>query len=189
MIKTLTKTKPRTKGTSGIKKEFKNKNTNYYNITQEWLKKSNPSTPSIKDAISVTINNETFMVGKLNKIIHENNEVEVAKWLSKTFKENIEYLPNITEKEGIQCADYIFKNEFWDLKELIGNGKRTLEDAIKKKKKQASNFIIDITNSKMSKEELLKQAIKIYNGKSLKWIDKIILKKNNELIAVLKRKK
>ena len=28
-----------------------------------------------------------------------------------------------------------------------------------------------------------------YNGKSLKWIDKIILKKNNELIAVLKRKK
>ena len=160
---------------------------NYYNVTKLWLENSTPGKGTIKDATSVTINGEVFKVNKLNKIIHENNEVKVAEWLKKTFGGEIEYLPNITEKDGVSCADYFFKNEFWDLKELSGNGKRTLEDAIKRKKKQSSNFIIDISNSKMEKEELLKQAQKIYNSRSLDWVDKLILKKNDELIAVLQK--
>lgn len=41
----------------------------------------------------------------------------------------------------------------------------------------------------MTKVELLKQALRIYDGKSLKWVDKFILKKDDELIAVLQRKK
>lgn len=40
----------------------------------------------------------------------------------------------------------------------------------------------------MEKEELLKQAPKIYDSKSLKWVNKLILKKGNELIAVLQKK-
>ena len=164
-------------------------NTNYYDITDTWIKHRTINKGIIKDAISVTIDGKTFKVNKQNKITHENNEILIAKWLTKNLGGILEYLPNIKEEEGVQCADYLYKKEFWDLKELNGNGKRTLEDAIKRKKKQAHNFIIDITNSKMSKEELLKQAINIYDSKSLKWVNKLILKKNNELIAILKRKK
>ena len=105
------------------------------------------------------------------------------------FGGTIEYLPNINEDKGIACADYRYKGEFWDLKELNGNGKRTLEDAIKKKKKQSKNFIIDITKSQMTKEEILRQGIDIYSKHSLVWVDKLILKKDNELIAILARKK
>ncbi len=144
---------------------------------------------TIKNAKYVDINGKRYYVNDKNKIIHQKNEEGVAKWLKKRFGGKIEYLPNIGEKDGIQCADYLFKNEFWDLKELTGNGKRTLEDAIKNKKKQASNFIIDISNSKMTKNELLNQALKIYGGKSLRWVDKFILKKDDELIAFLQRKK
>ncbi len=161
---------------------------NYYNVTNIWLENSTPGKGTIKNATSVTINGEVFKVNKLNKIIHENNEVKIAEWLKNIFGGKIEYLPNINEKDGVSCADYLFKNEFWDLKELSGNGKRTLEDAIKRKKNQSNNFIIDITNSKMEKEELLKQAQKIYDSKSLKWVNKLILKKGNELIAVLQKK-
>lgn len=106
----------------------------YSNVTNIWLENSTPNKGKIKNATSVKINGKLFKVNKLNKIIHEKNEVGVAKWLKKIFGGKIEYLPTIGEQDGIQCADYLFRNEFWDLKELNGNGKRTLEDAIKTKK-------------------------------------------------------
>ena len=41
----------------------------------------------------------------------------------------------------------------------------------------------------MTKEEILRQGIDIYSKHSLVWVDKLILKKDNELIAILARKK
>lgn len=160
----------------------------YQDISKDWLK-NKTNNGLIKNAISVRLNNKIYRVNNINKIVHENNEVEVAIWLKNMFGGTIEYLPNINEDKGIACADYRYKGEFWDLKELNGNGKRTLEDAIKKKKKQSKNFIIDITKSQMTKEEILRQGIDIYSKHSLVWVDKLILKKDNELIAILARKK
>ena len=32
-------------------------------------------------------------------------------------------------------ADYLFRDEYWDLKNVIGDGKRTIKDLIKNKRR------------------------------------------------------
>lgn len=43
-------------------------------------------------------------------------------------------LPRINDPIGIMTADYLFRDEYWDLKNVMGNGKKVIEDLIKKKK-------------------------------------------------------
>lgn len=96
-------------------------------------------------------------------------------------------MPRINYPNGIMTADYFFKNEYWDLKTIKGSGKRSIEDAIKKKRKQSNNFIFDITNSKMELESLLFQIEKIYISKTTNWVDKVIVKKNEDVILIYKK--
>lgn len=88
-------------------------------------------------------------------------------------------LPKVNTPDNIQTADYLFRDEYWDLKEITGNGKHTIDSNIKAKKKQACNFIIDITNSKMLLSEANRQICLIFKSKERIWLEKIILKKNN----------
>ena len=90
--------------------------------------------------------------------------------------------------DGIMTADYLFRNEYWDLKSITGCGKRIIEDTSKRKKRQSKNFIFDITNSNIQENDLLRQLEKVYNSETTKWVDKIIVKKNENVIIILKRK-
>ncbi len=96
-------------------------------------------------------------------------------------------LPRINIPNGIMTADYLFRREYWDLKTINGSGKRVIEDSIKKKKRQAENFIFDITNSEIEKDNLFKQLKKIYSSDSTKWVSKVIVKKQNTVIGIFKR--
>lgn len=97
-------------------------------------------------------------------------------------------LPRINKPDGIQTADYLFRGEYWDLKKITGKGKNTLDSAINKKKSQSNNFIFDISNSEITLEAIDKQLSSIYENKYRKWIDKIIVKQNNNVIVINKRK-
>lgn len=97
-------------------------------------------------------------------------------------------LPKVNTPDNIQTADYLFRGEYWDLKEIIGNGKHTIDSNIKNRKKQASNFIIDITKSEMSFSEAIKQIKTIFISKDRKWVDKIILKKRGLTKVYVKEK-
>ena len=97
-------------------------------------------------------------------------------------------LPRVNKPDGIMTADYLFRNECWDLKTINGLGKRVLEDSIKRKKRQSKNFIFDITNSKIEKESLFQQLDKIYKSKTTDWVDKIIVKKYEDVLVIYKRK-
>ena len=55
------------------------------------------------------------------------------------------------------------------------------------KRKQSNNFIFDITNSKMELESLLFQIEKIYISKTTNWVDKVIVKKNEDVILIYKK--
>lgn len=77
--------------------------------------------------------------------------------------------------------------EIWELKTITGNGKRTLDSAIKDKKNQANIFIFDMTYSNMDTDTIIKQTIKTMKNRN--WIKKIIIVKNNKLIKVFENKK
>lgn len=112
----------------------------------------------------------------------------MANWLENTFGGEIYMLPRINKPDGIQTANYLFRGEYWDLKEIVGCGKRVFEDSIKDKRKQSHNFIFEISQSCLEKNNILFQVGKIFSSKSTNFVDKIIVKSKKKLIVVYKRK-
>jgi len=128
-------------------------------------------------------------VDKKNVILdYSKKEKEVAIWLVNTFGGIVKMIPRVNNPEGIKTPDYIFKNQKFDLKEIMGTSKRSIDDSIKNKKLQAQNFILDISNTTLSIVEIKKQIDKIYKDPKRKWINVIILKQDNNLLLVYKRK-
>lgn len=162
---------------------------NYIDVTNEWIKKAKPNTHIVKDRKYFEHNGIKYKVDNKNIVLdYSNNEKEVAIWLENTFGGEIYMLPRINKPDGIQTADYLFRGEYWDLKKITGKGKNTLDSAINKKKSQSNNFIFDISNSEITLEAIDKQLSSIYENKYRKWIDKIIVKQNNNVIVINKRK-
>ena len=96
-------------------------------------------------------------------------------------------VPRVNKSISIQTPDYLFKGEHGDLKEIFGDSKQVIYHAIYAKKGQSSNFIIDITKSKLSFDAAKIQISNLYKRTDLPFIKKIILKDNNKFI-VYKRK-
>lgn len=124
----------------------------------------------------------------------DENEKRCAKVLAKIFGENVILLPKVNNPQGIKSADYLFKNEFLDLKTINKSNKKQLSkdsiyNSLKKCQKQSNNFVIDITNYTYEKDVAYKQIEKIYNSGHRNWVDTIYLMENDKIIKIFKRKK
>lgn len=162
---------------------------NYTDVTNEWIINAKPNTHIVKDRKYFEHNGIKYKVDNKNIVLdYSDKEKEVAIWLENTFGGEIYMLPRINKPDGIQTSDYLFRGEYWDLKKITGKGKNTLDSAINKKKSQSNNFIFDISNSEITLEAIDKQLSSIYENKYRKWIDKIIVKQNNNVIVINKRK-
>ncbi len=162
----------------------------YIDVTKEW-KLSKEQEGSIVNAKEIIINNHKFIVNKQNKINHLNNEKYIALLLVKTFGGNLEYLPDIGEKDGYRLGDFYYKNEIWEAKELGKNAtskKRAIDNLLKSSNGQANNFIIDITNCKIERRIIINQIKKIYSTRNRSWINVIIVFDKNKLLKVYNRK-
>lgn len=116
-------------------------------------------------------------------------EIEVAKLLGKTLGGNVNIIPRINEPPNIKTPDYVINNEKFDLKQITGGGKYVIEGNLRKKKKQSDNFVIDITNAKITFKEMERQIGSIYISKRFLWIDKIFIVKDNSIVKIYKRNK
>lgn len=122
------------------------------------------------------------------KIKANQKEREVAKLLGRIYGGQVNLVPVVLNPKGIKTPDYMVNGEKFDLKEIFGNGRNTLDTAISKKKKQSHNFIFDISQSEMSKDEATSQIEKIYTLKNRIWVDTIILIQDNKVLKIYKRK-
>lgn len=129
-----------------------------------------------------------FVDGKNVLMETSDREKEVAKILGKAFGGQVNIIPRINNPASIKTPDYIINNERFDLKEITGKGKYVIEGNLRKKKNQANNFIIDVTNTKMDSKEIERQIKSIYISKRFMWIDKIFVIKENKIINAYKRK-
>lgn len=161
----------------------------FIDITEDWLNNATPNSHEVLDALFFQDKNgiKYFVDGKNVVLDYSVQEKEIALWLENTFGGEIYMIPRVNIPEGISTPDYFFKGEYWDLKEIRGNGAHTLDSALKKNKNQAYNFIFDITKSKMTNKEVLYQIKSIYFAKDRKWVQKIIFK-NDCSIKIYKRK-
>ena len=114
-------------------------------------------------------------------------EIEVAKLLGESIGGIVNIIPRINKPMGIKTPDYIINGEKFDLKQIIGGGKYTIQGNLKGKEKQSHNFIIDISNAKLDINEAKKQIEKIYNSKHYFWLNKILLIQGNNILKVYKR--
>lgn len=172
------------------KRKYVNTNVskNYKDVTKEWLNKATPNSHTVKDRQYFEYKGTRYKVDNKNVVLdYSNHEKEVAQWLENTFGGEIYMLPRVNKPDGISTADYLFQNEYWDLKDINGKGKNVLFHAVEKHENQAHNFIFDVTNSKLKDEEILNRLEKLYLIKKVKWLDKIIIKRNNKIVSITKK--
>ncbi len=177
------------KGTSIMNKNInkKDKEMKYQDITEQYATKRKYQLKKQKYFISD--DGVKYSVDGKHILLKTNNEErKVANILGETFGGNVNLVPVVLQPKGIQTSDYIINGKKFDLKQILGNGKNTLDTAINKKKKQSDNFVFDITKTEMSVEQALLQIDRIYNAKNRTWVNIMVLLKDKEVLKIFKRK-
>lgn len=173
-------------------KDYKNmtsKDTKYTDITYKVIKKEKQDYRLIEQQNFIDEKGVKYSVdGKNVKIKANEKERTVANLMGKIYGGQVELVPVVLNPKGIKTPDYIINGERFDLKEIFGNGKNTLDTAISKKKNQSNNFIFDITNTKMEEIEAIEQIQKIYKSNNRNWVEKLVLIKDNKVLKIYKRK-
>lgn len=174
----------------GRESTIKKKIANYEDVTQKWLKETKPDISKVSDLNYFEYDGVKYEVDGNNVVLdYSPKEKEVAEWLSTKFGDEVYMIPRINKPDGISTPDYLWKNECWDLKEIKSSGKRAIDNRLNGTKKQTNNYILDITGNELSNKEIVSQIKKVYQSNNRKWIDKIILKREEDLIKVFTRKK
>lgn len=173
---------------------YAGKNNQPNDVTDEWISNIKNNTESIIDNIdSVKLNDTTYRIEPGHVFIdHDIDEKNTASLLSRATGETVTLCPRITGRyKGVSTPDYLVgkSNEKWDRKALNGSGKDALRDVLKKEKKQASNFIIDISKWKGTDSNILDQAEMIFKRKNTEFVETIAITKGDEIIKVISRKK
>lgn len=122
------------------------------------------------------------------KIKASNKEKMIANLLGRIYGGKVKLVPVVLNPKGIKTPDYIMNNNKFDLKEIFGNGKNTLDTAINKKKEQSNNFVFDISKTEMSEKQAILQIEKIYKSLNREWVNETVLVKDNRLLKIFKRK-
>ena len=170
------------------------KTDNYIDITQNWLENTKAKVGRVIDRkYFVDKNGIKYLVDGKNVVFEPSKiEKDMAKWLKETFGGNVYLNPKVNYPNNVSSPDYLWNNEFWDLKvmsEKATSKTRAVDNIIKKAKKQTDNIILDITNNRLENKLIEKQVQKIYSTKGREWVDKIMIVDNYKLIGIYKRKK
>lgn len=170
-------------------KAFNTEKSKYLDITEKTLNNDNQKYKLKEQQYYVDEEGNRYNVdGKYVILNPTEREKEVANMLGNLYGGKIKIIPRINEPKNIKTPDYIVKNKRYDLKQISGNGKYVIQGNLKGKQKQADNFVIDITKSKMSTDEAIRQIKNIYNSKHFLWLDRIILLKDKDFLKIYKRK-
>ncbi len=144
---------------------------------------------SVNQNYFIDENGKKYVVDGKNVVLKASKkEIDVADMLGDVYKTKVKLVPVVLNPPGVKTPDYILNEEKFDLKEIFGSNKNTLYNAITRKKAQSDNFIFDITQTVMSKEEAMEQIEGIYKSKHKGWVNKIILIKDNKILKEYKRK-
>ena len=128
-----------------------------------------------------------FVDGKNVVLDYSKKEIEIANWLASTFGGKIYLLPRINIPENIRTADYLWNNEFWDLKEIKSSNIKTFDNRLNNSKGQSNNFILDISLNKLPNYKIINEINKICNNNCRLWIKNIIIIRNLKIVFIFKR--
>ena len=160
-------------------------------VTNEWLKKAIQNSHPVTDIETFVQDGITYAVdGKNVKFEYTEHEKEIAEVLRRQLGGEVRMMPKVQGKiEHISTPDYLFRGERYDLKTPEKINRKTFFNAVHGKREQADNFIIDISQNRMSIEQAEEQTQSLYNDKYASFVNRIILVKDNEILRVFEREK
>lgn len=160
----------------------------YSDIINVWKQKKPSNSGKVTDAVNFVFDNAEYTVnGKTVVLDYSQKEKKIAELVNKTFGLNVEMVPRVLSPQGISTPDYLIEGNKYDLKEPIGKGKNVLYGMVAKKKKQADNFIFDISQCPLEILEINRQIDGLYLSNRTSFINNIIVVKDDEVIHVYKR--
>ncbi|WP_423364412.1 minor capsid protein [Mycoplasma sp. P36-A1] len=171
-------------------KEYKSK-LPYKDVTNEWRLEANKKIAANEAAILlpeviepkigdiINYKGVDYEIDGKNVVYDASvNEIEFAQWLSKEFSENVEMIPRVNNPEGVKAPDYLFKNNYWELKAIKSSNPSSLYNNVKKKKEQSSNFIFDLTESTLEIESCKKIIKQIFTNERTDFVKEIMIVKS-----------
>lgn len=172
----------------------KDKNYAFIDATEEWTLRRGKKTGTVRNAKKDEVEKLAEMVvpGIASELKyqynHDEQEEHIAELLWEMFGGDILLLPEIKYPQNIKMADYLWNGEKFDLKTPEKRNKDTIYNAIHKKKKQAHNFIIDISECGISEEEAISQMKRLYSRMGTKnFVETLILIKDDKIIKILEK--
>lgn len=144
---------------------------------------------TVTDLTEYTINGVTYKVdGKHVIMDNTDHEKEIAKLVSKKLGKNVEMVPRVVFPQGVSTPDYIIDGEKYDLKDPTGSGKNVLYNMVNKKKKQADNFIFDVSKCPLDGNAVNEQVEGIYSSTHTSFVNDIIVIKDGKIKKIYSRK-
>lgn len=158
-------------------------------VTEEYLNSSTTNSHVVQDLHTYVVNGTAYTVDGHNVVLdYSPHEKEVAELLEKELGGEIFMVPRINSPEGISTPDYLFRGEAYDLKTLGPEaGKNTIYNRIKKARRQAENFVVDISQANFEEAVVDEQIEKIYRMKETTFVDKVIFVDKGQIVKIVRR--
>lgn len=161
----------------------------YVSDKRSWQKKYSSKSAVVQDSNYWSANGKKYTVNDKTVVLdYSKEEKNMAQLLSKKLGAKVEMIPRVLKPTGIKTPDYLINGIPFDLKQIVGHGNNVVDGAIKSKKGQSHNFIIDFSKTALSKKEVLNQINRAYRNPNRSWLGSIILMYEGKLIDILKRK-
>lgn len=161
----------------------------FRDITEEYLNAGTPGSHVVQDLQSYVVDGTTYTVDGHNVVLdYSAHEKEIAELLEREIGGEIFMVPRINNPERVSTPDYLFHGKGYDLKTLgPGAGKNTIYNRIKKARRQAKNFVIDLTQTCFDETAIDEQIEKIYRMKETMFVDRVIIISSGKIIKVVQR--
>lgn len=164
------------------------KPTLFVDVTEEYLKAGKVNLGKVIDEKEYEKEGQRYCVDGKNVVLdYSESERKIAENLAGLLGANVKMIPRVLFPQGISTPDIFINNEAYDIKEPIGKGKAVIYNMVSKKKRQANNFVIDISHCPLSENEIRNQVADVYRSSHTRFIDKIILCKNGNILNIYKR--
>ena len=162
----------------------------YSDVTNKYLREAAPNSHKVTDLDEYILDGKIYKVdGKQVLLSYSQKEKDVAELLERELGGEMYMVPRILYPQGISTPDYIFRSENFDLKVLSGESKNLIYNAIAKKKKQANNFILDISECPLDLEQIYQQVEAIFWSSHTFFVEKLILIKGDKVLKIFARDK
>ena len=158
-------------------------------MTAEYLSSATPNSHMVRDLRTYAVNGAVYIVDGHNVVLdYSSHEKEIAELLERELGGEIFMVPRVNSPEGISTPDYLFRGEAYDLKTLGPDaGENTIFNRIKKARRQAKNFVVDVSQANFEEAAIVEQIKKIYKMKETLFVDKVIFINREKIIKVVKR--